>query len=150
MKTKKFKLSHVVLYAKGWYLRTEDKWEDLKKILELDGYTPFSNGHVYSILVRAFGGFDFRATELSEILIGIHPYECWKYGYYTKNCTWLASHETLPTYKMEDAILHYILSTLQELNDNRWNKVIPKYKLYPKPYDIELKQVINVFKNKKS
>lgn len=34
----KFKLANVVLYAKGWYLRTNDIWADLTKILELDGY----------------------------------------------------------------------------------------------------------------
>ena len=29
----KFKLTNVVLYAKGWYKKSDDIWEDLKKIL---------------------------------------------------------------------------------------------------------------------
>ena len=36
-----FKLSHVVLYAKGWYQKSDDIWKDLKKILNLDDYSPF-------------------------------------------------------------------------------------------------------------
>lgn len=149
MKNKQFKLSHVVLYAKGWYLRTENKWEDLKKILTLDDYTPFTNSDVYSILIRAFDNFDYRATELKEMLTGIHPSECWKYGYYTNNCTWIKGYDNLPNYKMEDAVLHYILSTLQNLDNEYWIKVIPKYKKYPKPYDMSLKRVIGMFNAKK-
>jgi len=43
-------LSHTVLYAKGWYNKTSDVIEDLKKILELDNYTPFTQTDVVSIL----------------------------------------------------------------------------------------------------
>jgi hypothetical protein len=35
----KFELTNVVLYAKGWYLKSDDIWEDLKNILKLDNYT---------------------------------------------------------------------------------------------------------------
>ena len=50
----KFKLANVVLYAKGWYKKSDDIWEDLKKILEFDNYTPFTKMDVYSIIVTAF------------------------------------------------------------------------------------------------
>lgn len=149
MKTKQFKLSHVVLYAKGWYLETENKWEDLKKILTLDGYTPFTNSDVYSIIINAFDNFEYRATELKQMLSGIHPEECWKYGYYTNTCTWINDYDNLPFYKMEDAIIHYILSTLRTLDKEHWIKVIPKYKKYPKPQNLSLKKVIDIFNDKK-
>jgi hypothetical protein len=38
----KFKLTHVVLYAKGWYNSSDDIYADLKEILKLDDYTPLS------------------------------------------------------------------------------------------------------------
>lgn len=82
----KFKLSHLALYAKGWYNRSDNIWEDLKKILCLDGYTPFTNGDVYSIILGKVQECpSYRWTELREVLIGIHPNNCWKFGYYVKN-----------------------------------------------------------------
>ena len=47
----KFKLTNLVLYAKGWYLKTDDLWADLKNILELDNFTPFNNRDIYSIIL---------------------------------------------------------------------------------------------------
>ena len=66
MKTKLFPLTNVVLYAKGWYKTTDNIWEDLKKILELDDYTPFSNNDIYSILISSFEKFDTQASNLRE------------------------------------------------------------------------------------
>ena len=39
MKQTKFKLSHTILYAKGWYLKTDDIWGDLERVLLLDDYS---------------------------------------------------------------------------------------------------------------
>jgi hypothetical protein len=75
----KFKLTHVTLYAKDWYLITNDIWDDLIKILELDGYTPFDKMDVYSILLSAVQNSQiYRWTELKEVMNGIHPSNCWK------------------------------------------------------------------------
>ena len=61
----KFKLTNVVLYAKGWYKKSDDIWEDLKKILELDNYTPFTKIDIYSIIATAFQESNiYRITEL--------------------------------------------------------------------------------------
>jgi len=49
----KFKLTNVVLYAKGWYLRTNDIWADLTKILELDGYSPQNKWDIYNIILKS-------------------------------------------------------------------------------------------------
>lgn len=86
----KFKLTNVVLYAKGWYKQSNDIWEDLKKILELDDYTPFTKMDVYSIILTAFQNSNiYRITELKEVLNGIHPLNCWKVGYFVKdNIQW--------------------------------------------------------------
>ena len=37
-----FYLAHVVLYAKRWYGWTEDIYDDLSKMLALDGYPGYS------------------------------------------------------------------------------------------------------------
>ena len=64
----KFKLTNVVLYAKGWYKKSDDIWEDLKKILELDNYTPFTKTDIYSIIVDAFQESNiYKITELKEV-----------------------------------------------------------------------------------
>ena len=79
----KFKLSHVVLYAKGWYKITDDIWEDLANILVLDNYNPWNKSDVFSIIISAFQSSGiYRITELKEVLVRISPSECWKFGYY--------------------------------------------------------------------
>jgi hypothetical protein len=38
-----FELSHVVLWLKGWYDHTEDKWKDLATMLNLDGHPGYKS-----------------------------------------------------------------------------------------------------------
>ena len=143
-------LSHTVLYAKNWYKCTGDVFDDLKKILELDGYTPFTNGDVFSILVNNIERFDYREFELRQILTGIHPKECWKVCYYTNDHTWIKDFENLPKYDYETAVVYYILSTLKFLDTNKWTPVTPKYSKYPKNPELTTKQIIEQFNKKKS
>ena len=91
----KFNLTNVVLYAKGWYKKSDDIWADLKKILELDDYSPFSKNDVYSIIAARFSEFDHRSSELFEVLKGIHPNSCWKYGYYVKENSFWSGGKTV-------------------------------------------------------
>ena len=146
-KSKQFALSHLTLYAKGWYLRTDDIWEDLKKILELDDYSPFSKNDVYSIITSRFSEFEHRSSELRQVLFGIHPSECWKYGYYTKdNEHWFHRIDVqLPMYDMQTAFIYYVLSNLRNLNKTKWNVKLPKYTKYPKSKDITLSKVYEIF-----
>lgn len=147
----KFKLSHLVLYAKGWYKRTDNVWEDLKKILELDNYTPFSDNDVYFILLSNLekSDFDYRFNDLKQVMIGIHPSECWKTGYYIKGNNWVKGEKELPDYDMPTAFIYYVLSNLRFLDKKYWIPVTPKYKLYPKGESITLKKVIDQFNFKK-
>lgn len=130
----KFKLSHVVLYAKGWYNTTDDIYEDLTKALNLDGFTPFCKNDVFWIITNAFeGGY---TNTLLQTLIAIQSSECWKYGYKCDK----------DNYDVRDATLYYIISCLRFLENKYCNKVIPKYsKENPRPKNITLKQVINTF-----
>ena len=148
----KFKLTNVVLYAKGWYLETDDVWEDLKKILKLDDYTPYTKGDVYNILLNAVQESKiYRWTELREVLIGIHPTNCWKVGYYVKeNYHWANQpKEELPSYEVETAFIYYLLSNLRFMDSNNWNPQMPKVTKYPKAEHITICTLYEHFCKKK-
>ncbi len=138
-------LSHVVLYAKGWYLNTGDVFADLKKILVLDNYTPFTNTDVYSIILNSVQNSKlYRWTDLTEVLNGIHPNNCWKYGYYVKANAFWSSGTTaaeLPDYDMPTAFIYYVLSNLRFLDSEYWNPVTPKLTKYPKGEDVTIRQI---------
>ncbi len=147
----KFKLTNLVLYAKGWYLKSDDIWQDLIKILELDNYTPFDKLDVYSIIISAVQESKlYRWTELKEVLNGIHPLNCWKYGYYTNsNCDWIKESKTFPEYDMPTAFIYYTLSNLRFIDNTQWNPQMPKYKKYPKSEKITINKLYNHFGKKK-
>lgn len=143
-----FRLSNLVLYAKGWYKITDDIWEDLKQILVLDDYTPFTKEDIYSIILNSFENYSSRQTTLREVLQGITPKECWKVGYYTKgNANWLSKKEQddLPEYEMKEAFIRYVLSTLRFFNVDQYNNHTPLYSKYPKNENVETKRIIEIF-----
>jgi hypothetical protein len=150
----KFTLSHVVLYAKGWYQKSDNVWEDLKQILEYDNYTPFDKMDVYSIIINATQKSNiYRWTELREVLDGIHPKNCWKVGYYVKdNVGWCnKAVADLPDYDMPTAFIYYVLSNLRFIDSTKWTIKIPKYtKEFRRPKHITLKSVIDHFNIKKT
>lgn len=41
----KLKLSHTILYSKGWYVKNKEQWKDLVKTLAADELITFSNEH---------------------------------------------------------------------------------------------------------
>ena len=147
----KFKLTNLVLYSKGWY-KKEELWSDLKKILELDGYTPFSNFDVYSIILNNVQQCNlYRWTELKEVLNGINKNNCWKYGYYVNN-SFIAGNksvDSLPDWNMETAFIYYVLSNLRDLDNKQWIVQCPKWTKFPKNPDITTKSMIEMFNNKK-
>lgn len=151
----KFKLTNVVLYAKGWYKKSDDIFEDLKKILELDNYTSFTKTDVYSIIVDAFQKSNiYRVTELKEVLNGIHPVNCWKHNYYCKeNLSWSSNNvekENLPDYDLVTAFIYYVISNLRSLDNNHWNPQMPKVTKYPKADHVTIKSLNEHFGKIKS
>jgi hypothetical protein len=129
-----FTLTNVVLYAKGWYKKTDDIWEDLKNILKLDDYSPFTKYDVYSIILNRFQESKiYRITDLREVLNGIHPDNCWKFGY------------RYSEYKLEDATIYYILSNLRDLDNKNWTPKTPKYSKHPKSKHITVRNVYEHF-----
>lgn len=41
----KLRLSHTILYSKGWYVRQKKQWKDLAKTLAKDGYITLQTEH---------------------------------------------------------------------------------------------------------
>ena len=148
---KKFKLSNVVLYSKGWYKTSDDIWGDLLHILKLDDYTPFTKYDVYSILLGQTQECSFRWCELRQVMNGIHPNQCWKYGYYTKqNKDWsYQPNKELPDYDMPTAFIYYVISNLRDLDNKQWIVKTPKWTKYPKNPDIHVSKLIEMFNKRK-
>jgi hypothetical protein len=143
----KFKLTNVVLYAKGWYLQTDDIWDDLKKILVLDDYTPFNKMDIYSIILNAVQESNiYRWTELTQILNGVHPANCWKYGYYVKeNESWAGKDVKIHDYDLPTAFIYYVLSNLRFIGNKYWTPKMPRVTKYPKGVDITIKKLYEHF-----
>lgn len=131
-----FTLSHVCLYAKGWYVKTNDIFEDLKKFLQLDDYSPFDKSDVLSILIHRYE--DIVDIDLLGFLSDIHKDNCWKIGY-PNNLE----------YDYYTAIIYKILSDIRFLESKYVKWKCPKYsKQNPRPKNIELKTVIERFNHK--
>jgi hypothetical protein len=109
-------LKHLALYTKNHYERSGDVWEDVKKCLIADEYTPFNKNDILHIVIRNVVPL-FKYNDLVYYTIvlvdGISPYDCWKYGYFHKLCSWAKDSDKLPSYDYETAILYFFLSTLQ-------------------------------------
>jgi hypothetical protein len=147
METKIFKLGHVALYAKGWYKRSDDVWQDLLQILKLDNYTPFNKNDVLGIIVNRF--CEDCDVRMSDMLNNICEDNCWKVGYFTDKHTWCKDYMNNPKYDMHTATIYYILSHLRCTESVKIKRVIPKYsKDFKRQSDISLKQVIDMFNNK--
>lgn len=50
---KKLIFGHVVLYAKGWYKRSNEVWKDYRRVITADGrYTPYTRHDVAQLLLQ--------------------------------------------------------------------------------------------------
>jgi len=145
----KFTLTNTVLYAKGWYLQTDDLIEDLKKILELDGYTAFIKNDVYNIILHRVEDFAVNNkhwTKMSAILDGIHPYNCWKHNYYIgENNIWADAKTKIQKYDQQTAFIYYALSNMRDLSKEEWNVKMPRVTKYPKDKNITIKDLYDMF-----
>lgn len=157
----KFSLRHTVLYAKGWYKRSNNFWKDIMKCLEADGYLgTFEGDTLNQIKHRAayliVGQFERlpnkgHANSLQSFYENIKPHNIWKYGYYTKDFTFMRSKEEIeksPDYDYDEAVVRYCLSHFLGLNKDEWNVCKPDYKnVLPRKNGIKDKKVKEIFNN---
>lgn len=145
-----FNLNHTVLYAKGWYKRSESIWEDMQKLLEADGYTMWETTpdkvRITNLLVMQAERLKIRAFSLSHFYEGIQDSQIWKRGYYTKtNPGGTLSKEVKPDYDYHEAVLRYCLSVFGDLNRDHWKVERPDFTILPKNSDVEEEKVIAIF-----
>lgn len=147
--SKLFPLSHLMLYTRGWYKQTEDLFEDLKLVLELDGYQPDTKQNIMFIIVNCYG--KYIDIDLVDFLNDIQESQSFRIGHYTNN----NSNPENPynvEYDINTAIIRKILSDIRFMNTNTWNQCVPCYrKGLKRPDHISIYNIYKQFvkKNKK-
>ena len=140
-----FELGYVALYAKGWYEVSDNIIEDLKKVLRLDDYTPFTNNDVVSILLERFQETKHRAAEMKEFYYGIHPYNTYRVNYrHSTDC--FSEPKRTNEYDFQLATVYYLLSKIRFLEHGQYKEVKPKYsKELRRPKEVEISKIYEVF-----
>lgn len=155
----KFNLKHTVLYAKGWYRRSKNIFDDLSKCLEADGYLGTFEGdspeqiknRVAYLIVGQFERIPNKgyANSLQSFYEGIKPHNVWKYGYYTKGFKFMRSPEEIdksPEYDYDEAVVRYCLSHFCGLEKCEWNVIKPDFKnVLKKNEGVKDKKVKEIF-----
>ena len=163
----KFTLQHTVLYAKHWYKRYSPDgdrktiWEDMVALLEMDGYvgtfegeSPAQiKGRVCHLIVGQLGRIQNKPhlTSLQAFYGAVQPYNCWKYGYYTKSFTLLRTKQDIdesPDYDYNEAVLRYCLSCFVELDKENWTPCEPDYSSFSRPDHITDEKILETFGQK--
>jgi hypothetical protein len=146
---KKFKLSHIVLYAKGWYHQTDDIFRDLRFALTLDDYSGefFSDKDIVRKLLQDCGEIDKTHFTMDQIYCGIQKNKTFMSGYVHKDSPIYVTENykdkpILNEYDMDIAIVMYLLSGLKFLNNDEWEQTKPIYgKGLGKPYHLKATKV---------
>lgn len=150
-----FTLRHTVLYAKNWYKRSDDFWEDIKKCLTADGYCGefYTPAECAQLILRQIERLPYKSyrNSLASFVRDIQEHEVWKFGYYTNNnCHWISKEQMkgLPQYDLNTAIVKVCLSHFVNLDNEEWAVTKPDFKkCLPKNPDVTMKMVNNQFKD---
>ena len=142
---KKFSLSHVALYAKRWYKRTNNVWGELKYFLELDGHTPYTNDDIYRIILNRYNESIFNG-DLYQFLSDTTPDNCWKIGYIHKDSFFNKENNYTNEYDHRIAILFKIISDLMFAEGDKIEIKRPIYsETNPMPDDVTEEKVNRMF-----
>ena len=152
---KKFNLSNVVLYAKGWYHKTDDVFRDLRFALTLDGYSGefFTEKDIVRKLLQDCGELSSNVFSMDQIYCGIQKNQTHMKGYVHKDSPVYVTetHKDKPIlneYDVDIAIVKYLLAGLQSLKKEEWEPAKPTYgKGLGKPYNIKKTKVEEMFEN---
>lgn len=155
----KFSLQHTVLYSKGWYKRYDIRgkrktiWDDLQVVLEADGYVGTFNGdsevqkinRITYLLVKQLDRIPkkgYRGT-LPDFFESINEYNCWKFGYYTKNNSFWSSRKVddLPNYDYNEAVAWYCLSFFSLLTKDEFESIKPDSNVLPLSNGVKSKSI---------
>lgn len=147
-KPETFDLVHIVLYAKNWYEKSDNFWQDIYKCLTTTWYVngaphsylmlPEEKNSMYSAILSKYTKFMHKHPDkIYDFIKSVDPYECWKSGYYTKDYKFYdtAKHGELPEYDYQEAVVRVILSNLGMMNHKHFpDLVAPTKKCLPVEY----------------
>ena len=142
----KIKLSHVVLYSKDWYKKT-DTVEDLKKCLTADGYGGefFNEDDIIILLLNQMEFIDDSGVALSDFHTAIKEENCWSYGYCTdKNMKLLSTAYDKP-YDFNTAVILWCLSAMRNTLTKNYVIVKPNFDVLPMGSNVNVQMVETVF-----
>jgi hypothetical protein len=129
----KFRLTHVTLYAKGWYRKSNDLLADLKHCLKVDYLvSALSKQDVAMILIHNLKDSDFGKTfkmGLDSMLNDISPENSYSVGYYHKDtpCLFSRVNEVSEPYDYWMAVIHTCLIRIQCMEREYWEIGMPDY-----------------------
>lgn len=141
----KIKLSHVVLYAKDWYAKTNTV-EDLKKCLTADGYGGefFNEDDVITLLLNQMEYIDDSSVGLSDFYNDIREENCWHYGYCTdKNIKFFSEH--YEPYNIKTAVILWCLSVIRFTETRNYVMVKPNFDVLPMGLGVTVEKVEQMF-----
>lgn len=148
---KKFDLSHVVLYAKGWYHKTDDIFRDLRFALTLDDYSGefFSKKDIVRKLLRDCSELSSNVFSMDQIYCGIQKNQTHMKGYvHNESPKYVLEKydKELDEYDMDIAIVKYLIGELKFIKKEEWKAAKPIYgKGLGKPYHIKKPRVEEMF-----
>lgn len=138
------KLNNVILYAKNWYIKSDNIIIDLQKMLTMDGYI----GEYFSTKDICYKLYNHlkEIKDVSNIIFDIEEDNCWKFGYWTKN-NGRSDNFKLPKYNHHMAIIYVCLSHLRLLSRNEYSDTLfpPNTSLHPLKNGLKNKQVEQIF-----
>jgi len=129
---KKLTLKHVILYAKGWYMKSDDIWADLRKCITADDYSGefFTDRECAELLLRQLERLSNRHFNgAATIIFETTEDNSWKYGYYTKgNANGVNSIKSDKPYDLNESLVRYCLMCIRDyINKKDWTPGRPDY-----------------------
>jgi hypothetical protein len=147
----KFRLSHLCLYAKGWYQKTNDIVKDLQTILSLHGFSgDLSKRDIASFMIGKCEKIDIFHFSTSQVVAGLEPYQTYRSGYVHNQTPRIFNRldDKLEDYDYSLAIIYYCLSGLSMLDNEKWVREAPIYgKVLKKPEHITQSDIDSNFKD---
>ena len=112
----KFTLLHTMLYAKDWYKRSDNIWEDLKVMLTLDGYSVdlMDKRDIVSVILNQCQSL--KTKHFTDLLVfsgGVSKEEVFKTGYEYQGMPFQKEGTIYPEYDFKEAIIWYCISNLR-------------------------------------
>jgi hypothetical protein len=132
---KKISISHICLYAKGWYQWSDNIIADVYKLYCIDyGNTidkEVNKQRLARVLVNELSKLPTPLVKLTHFLFEIEESKCASFGYYTKKYF----GEQYPEYDYYEAIIRYCLSILRFVEVEYIDIKKPDAMILPIPHD---------------